>query len=126
MATHAPSPVPPFHQSRPRQAPDQRALELLAVSSSFRPPRRGGGPTPGRRRALELLAACPEGCTASILQARGVPVQQVVELVHAGLATARTERVLVGRTTIELARVKITNEGRKAVDNLEIVRVVPR
>jgi hypothetical protein len=60
------------------------------------------------------------------LQARGVPVQQMVELVRAGLATAQIERVVVGRRTIELARVKITSEGRRAVDNLAIVPVIPR
>ena len=127
MATDASSPVPSSHQSRQRHTPEQ-ALQLLAASSSFpRPlPARRQGPTPGRRRVLELLSACPEGCTASILQARGVPVQQIVELVRAGLATAWAERVVVGRRTIELARVKITNEGRRAVDNLEIVRIIPR
>jgi len=129
MATDASSPVPPSHQSRQRHNPDQRALQLLAASSSFsrlHSPARRQGPVPGRRRVLELLAACPEGCAASILQARGVPVQQMVELVRAGLATAQTERVVVGRRTIELARVKITSEGRRAVDNLAIVPVIPR
>jgi hypothetical protein len=51
---------------------------------------------PDRRRALELLASCPEGCTEAIMLAHGVTIEQMVELVHAGLATATAERVVAG------------------------------
>jgi hypothetical protein len=50
----------------------------------LRRPRRG--PKPDRRRALELLAASPDGCT---------------------------ERVVAGNRTIEVARVRITDAGRQ-------------
>jgi hypothetical protein len=73
-----------------------------------RPRRR---PKPDRRRALELLASCRDGCTEAIKLAHGFSVEQTVELVHAGLATATAERVVVGRRAIEVARVRITEEG---------------
>jgi hypothetical protein len=50
-----------------------------------------------RRRALELLAASREGCTEAIMLAHGLTIPQMVELVRAGLATATTERVVIGR-----------------------------
>jgi hypothetical protein len=42
--------------------------------------------------------------------------------VRSGLAHAQTERVVVGKRTIELARIKITNEGRTAVRVLQAAR----
>jgi len=68
-----------------------------------------------RRRALELLASCADGCTEAILIAHGFTVEQMVELVRAGLATAHRQRVVVGRRTVEIARVKITEAGRRAL-----------
>jgi hypothetical protein len=45
---------------------------------------------PDRRRALELLTDCPqEGCTEAVMLAHGFTVEQLVELVRAGLATPR-------------------------------------
>jgi hypothetical protein len=46
-------------------------------------------PPATRRRALELLASCPAGCSEAVLAAHGFEVKQVVALVRAGLATAR-------------------------------------
>jgi hypothetical protein len=73
------------------------------------------GPKPDRRRALELLASSRDGCTEAILLAHGFTIKQIVELVHAGLATAHSQRVIVGRRTIEVARVRITEAGRRAL-----------
>jgi hypothetical protein len=78
-----------------------------------RPRRR---PRPDRRRALELLASCPDGCTEAIMLAHGFTTEQVVELVRAGLATATAERVVAGRHTIEVARVRITEARRRALN----------
>jgi hypothetical protein len=44
--------------------------------------------------------------------AHGFTVPQMVELVCAGLATATAERVVAGGKMIEVARVRITGEGR--------------
>jgi hypothetical protein len=50
-------------------------------------------PKPDRRRALELLASCRDGCTEAIMLTHGFSIDQMVELVRAGLATATAERV---------------------------------
>ena len=66
---------------------------------------------PDRRQALELLAACPDGCTEALMLANGFTAELLVELVTAGLATAQTERMI--RRSIEVARVRITEAGRR-------------
>jgi hypothetical protein len=72
-------------------------------------------PKPDRRRALELLASCRDGCTEAIMLAHGFTIAQMVELVRAGLASATAERVVAGRRTMEIARVRITEAGRRAL-----------
>jgi hypothetical protein len=72
-------------------------------------------PKPDRRRALELLASWRDGCTEAIMLAHGFSIDMMVELVNAGLATATAERVVAGGKTIEVARVRITEAGRRAL-----------
>jgi len=79
------------------------------------PRRRRHGPQPDRRRALELLAGCPDGCTDALMFANGFTAEQLLDLVHAGLATARATRMVAGERTIEVARVRITEAGRRAL-----------
>ena len=65
--------------------------------SSVGDPRRNArkrNPPATRRRALELLAASRDGATEAILVARGFSIEQIVDLVRAGLATAMAERVV--------------------------------
>jgi hypothetical protein len=81
----------------------------------LRPARRR--PKPDRRRALELVAANPDGCTEAIMLAHGLTFPQMVELVREGLATATAERVVAGGRTIEVARVRVTEAGRRALAN---------
>jgi hypothetical protein len=64
-------------------------------------------PAPSRRRALELLAASHDGCTEALMLANGFTVEQLAELVRAGLAGAPPERVVMCGRTIEVARVRI-------------------
>jgi hypothetical protein len=78
----------------------------------FAMPRR---PKPDRRRALELLASCRDGCTEAMMRAHGFTMDQMVELVRANLASATSERVRAGRKTIEVARLRITEAGRRAL-----------
>jgi hypothetical protein len=75
------------------------------------------GPRPDRRRALELLAFCRDGCTEAILRAHEFPAAQMVDLVRAGLATAHSQHVIVGGggRRIEVARVRITEAGRRSL-----------
>jgi hypothetical protein len=74
-------------------------------------------PKPDRRRALELLAASSDGCSEAIMLAHGFTIEQMVELVRAGLATATAERMVAGGKTIEVARVRITEAGRRVLAN---------
>jgi hypothetical protein len=60
-----------------------------------RPARRR--PKPDRRRALELLAASPDGLPEAIMIANGFTVEQLAELVRVGLASAASERIRAGR-----------------------------
>jgi hypothetical protein len=78
-------------------------------------PRRSRGQKPDRRRVLEPLAASRDGATEAIMLARGISVELMVELVRAGLATAKAERVVASGRTIEVARVRITEAGRWAL-----------
>jgi hypothetical protein len=59
-------------------------------------PYRRRGPKPDHRRALELLAASPEGCTEALMFANGFTAELLLELVHAGLASAHAERMVAG------------------------------
>ena len=78
--------------------------------------RRHHGIEQSRRRALELLAGCgAEGCPEGMMRARGFSIDFMVDLVRAGLATATAEHVVMGSNTIEVARLRITAEGRKVL-----------
>jgi hypothetical protein len=80
------------------------------------PPKRGRMDCPRfLARRGKLLASCRDGCTEAILLAHGFTVDQIVELVRAGLATAHTQRVIVARRAVEIAHVKITEAGRRAL-----------
>ena len=75
------------------------------------PHRRRRGPKPDRRRALELLAASPDGCTEALMFANGFKV----ELVRAGLASAHAERMVTDGRMMEVARMKISEAGWRAL-----------
>ena len=79
-------------------------------------PRHRRGPKPDRRRALELLASCPDGCTETIMLAHGFTVGQLDELIRAGFATAQPDRMRAGDRPIEVTRVRITEAGREMVE----------
>jgi hypothetical protein len=68
-----------------------------------------------QRRALELLAGSPRGCTESIMMAHGFKRAMLAELVRNGWATAATEIVRAGWRPIEVARMRITEAGRRAL-----------
>jgi hypothetical protein len=72
-------------------------------------------PPATRRRALELLSACRDGCSEAVMLAHGFKLDQLVQLVHAGLATTHAERVGRGVRPIEVTRVWITEAGRRHV-----------
>jgi hypothetical protein len=70
---------------------------------------------PDQRRALELLAVSPRGCTESIMMVHGFKRAMLAELVRNGWATAATEIVRAGWRPIEVARMRITEAGRRAL-----------
>jgi len=72
-------------------------------------------PPPTRGRALELLVRSPDGMTEAMLRAHGFTVEILVELVQAGLATTKSERVVAGGRPINVARMRITDAGRQAL-----------
>jgi hypothetical protein len=76
------------------------------------------GPKPERRRALELLAASPDGCSEAIMLAHGFTVDFLVALIRTGMATRQPERVVAGGRAMEVARVRITEVGRRALAEL--------
>jgi hypothetical protein len=53
------------------------------VKPARRSPSRRRLPKPDRRRALELLASCRDGCTEAIMLAHGFTIPLMVELVRA-------------------------------------------
>ena len=70
-------------------------------------------PKPDRRCALELLASSPDGCTEALMVANGFSIELLLELLRTGLATAHAERRIVDGKMTEVARMGITDEGRR-------------
>jgi hypothetical protein len=68
------------------------------------PRRRASKRNTARRRALELLAASPGGCTEAIVLAHGFTTDFLVDLIRAGLATAQTERAIAGGRSMQVTR----------------------
>ena len=70
---------------------------------------------PRQRYALGLLTPKYDGCTMTMLLARGVKVETVDELMAAGLAIKKSALVGRGRP-IEITRIAITDAGRLALE----------
>jgi hypothetical protein len=67
-------------------------------------------------RALTLLADRPEGYPETLMLAQGFGPAVIAELIEAGLARAKTERVRTGPGgRIRVTRVRITDAGREAL-----------
>ncbi len=78
-------------------------------------------PSP-KRRVLAMLAESPAGATEAMMTAHGFPTALLVKLVRAGLATATTERMVAGGRTMQVARIRITDAGRRVLDAGQKVR----
>jgi hypothetical protein len=76
---------------------------------------RRGPKKPTRRRMLELLASSPEGCTEALLVRNGFSIDLLVDPIRAGLATATPEWIRMEPREIEVARVRITEAGRRVL-----------
>ena len=73
-------------------------------------------PNPDRHRALELLAASRQGYGKAILRAHGFSIDMMAELVKAGLATTKRERMIgANDRPTDVVRVRITDAGQQAL-----------
>lgn len=73
-----------------------------------------------RRRALELIALRPEGCTEAVLAAENIPAAVLIELVRSGLVVARKERI--EDEGVETTRVWINATGMRVLAARLVVR----
>ena len=68
-----------------------------------------------RRRALEFIAAHPDGCTEALLAAENIPADILIELIQSGLVIARNERLEDEDGAVEMTRVWITEAGKRVL-----------
>jgi hypothetical protein len=72
-------------------------------------------PKPDCRRALKLLAVCPDGVAEAVLLANGLAAEMLLKLVRAKLVRVMPERTVVGSKASEVVRLRITDAGRRAL-----------
>jgi len=66
---------------------------------------------------LEVLAeAGLRGCTGATLLAHGFSIDRLADLIRDGLATAHREPLKAGERQFDVARVRITDAGWKAIE----------
>jgi len=71
-----------------------------------------------QRSALAILAAAGlNGATQALLSAHGFGESLVARLVNRGLVTIMYERVRAGGKMIEATKVRITDAGRRAIED---------
>ena len=72
---------------------------------------------PEQRRALELLAQSPRrGCTEDMMMvAHKFEIDVLAKLIGNGLAIATTESVRTGGRMVDVVRLQITEDGRRAL-----------
>jgi len=68
-----------------------------------------------RRRALQVIAANPGGCTEAMLAALDIPAGTLIELVRGGLVIAKNEVVADEDGAVELTKVWITEAGERVL-----------
>jgi hypothetical protein len=78
-----------------------------------------------RMRGMARMSASPNGCTEALMLANGFPVEMLVELIRTGLAFAQAERMMAGGKQIEVARVRITEAGRRVLGGIAGGRLIP-
>ena len=72
--------------------------------------------TKDERRLLELLADSQNGASEALLLAHGFSREAIAELLHAKFAATRPEQLtFAARSPLHIARVRITDAGRRAL-----------
>ena len=70
---------------------------------------------PDEQLALQRLAGVPLGIAKTLMHARGFTDELIASLVLGGFATVVPDIAQIGRQTIEVELVMITDAGRKAI-----------
>jgi hypothetical protein len=91
--------------ARPVPLPSRTTVERVVPNGSAH------AKPPPRRRALGLLARNKDGCTMTMLSARGVKLETL-----AGLAMNKSDHVGRGKRPIEITRIAITDAGRRTLE----------
>jgi len=68
-----------------------------------------------RRRALEIIAAHPDGCTEAILVAENIPADLLIEMARGGLVMARSEFLEDEDGAVEATTLWITAAGERVL-----------
>jgi hypothetical protein len=71
--------------------------------------------TDEQRRALQLLARSPDGCTEALMMAYGFPIEMLGDLAMAGFALATPHDTRAWRQPMLVVWMTITEVGRKAI-----------
>jgi ribbon-helix-helix protein len=97
-----------------RQGRSRASHESVSLPLMPRVLPRGYRPKPDHRRVLALLATSRDGLSETALLKHGCTAEQISDLVQQGLATMSMQRIPMGNRIIEVARVRITEDGRRA------------
>jgi hypothetical protein len=81
--------------------------------------------TDEQRRALQLLARSPNGCTEALLMAHGFELAMLGKLLVDGHALATPHETRAGSKPMVVVWLQITAAGRKAIRGLSISRPAP-
>jgi hypothetical protein len=68
-----------------------------------------------QRRALRLLASIPNGCTETLMLARGFEPSMLRKLLRDGLAAAEPYNTSAGGKHVRVTLMRITEVGRLAI-----------
>jgi len=111
----------------PRHAPSGRAPSSSdhPVSTAYNVPgQRNGGQSAPPREQTQYRAPPRARITCRVPRRlhrgdhTGFTTDFLVDLIRAGLATAQTERAVVGRRSMQVTRMRITDAGRRALAEL--------
>jgi hypothetical protein len=69
------------------------------------------------RRVLKVLAKAPRGRDVNALLTCGFKFETMADLVRGGLATVRLQRIVKSGQRVEIAWVRITDAGRRAIES---------
>ena len=71
---------------------------------------------PDHRRVLKILAKAPRGRDVNVLLTRGFRFETLADLVRTGLVRVRLDTVKQRGQPVEVARLRITDDGREAIE----------